>query len=629
MEAVALTNEMIVVLGLLIVTVFLFVSEIVRIDVAAVLVMVLLGGLSYLPGLNNLADVSNLFVGFSSNAVISIIAVMIIGAGLDRTGLMSKVAALIIRRGGTTEARIIPIVSSVVGVISSFMQNIGAAALFLPVISRISARTEIPMSRLLMPMGFCAILGGTITMVGSSPLILLNDLILASNESLPAGMRMEAFGLFSVTPIGVMLVATGVLYFVLFGRWVLPTQRDWGTDAGSGRSMQTYIENTYGLRADMFEVRVPEGSILIGQTLADLMVAHHMYILGTSYRGHKVIAPMADTTIEAPARLAVLGLQRVVLEEFAEPYGLEILPQLDVFADDFAATQSGVAEVVIPPGSSVIGQTPIDLRLRQSHGLSLLAIHRGAETLSHVETEDHVATHIGQVPLQAGDTAVVHIQWDRLTELLSDRDFVVVTSDFPQEELRPHKVGWALAFFAMALLLILFSDVRLSLCLLAGAMGMILSRVLSIDEAYDAVSWSTVFLLASLIPLGQAVQNTGTATWIAGQILSLLDGWPVWALQAGLAVLATAFTLVMSNVGATVLLVPLAVSIALAAGGDPAVFALTVAISTSNSFLIPTHQVNALIMGPAGYGVIDFVRSGGIMTILFLIVSMAGLNLFF
>ncbi|MFD1158865.1 SLC13 family permease [Roseovarius aestuarii] len=629
MEAVVLTNEMIAVLVLLTFTVFLFISEIVRIDVAAVLVMVLLGGLSYLPGLNNLADASNLFAGFSSNAVVSIIAVMIIGAGLDKTGLMSKVAALIIKQGGTSEARIIPIVSGVVGIISSFMQNVGAAALFLPVISRISARTEVPMSRLLMPMGFCAILGGTITMVGSSPLILLNDLIIASNENLPTERKMEQFGLFSVTPIGLMLVATGVLYFVLFGRWVLPAQRDRGTDAGSARSMQTYIENTYGLRADMFEVRVPEGSILIGHTLADLMVAHHMYILGTSYRGHKVIAPMADTTIEAPARLAVLGLHRVVREEFAEPYGLEILPQLDVFSDDFASTQSGVAEVVIPPGSSVIGHTPIDLRLRQTHGLSLLAIHRGEDTLSHVETEDHVATHIGQVPLQAGDTAVVHVQWDRLTELLSDRDFVVVTSDFPQEDLRPHKVGWALAFFAMALTLILFSDVRLSLCLLAGAMGMILSRVLSIDEAYDAVSWSTVFLLASLIPLGQAVQNTGTATWIAGQILSLLEGWPLWALQAGLAILATAFTLVMSNVGATVLLVPLAVSIALAAGGDPAVFALTVAISTSNSFLIPTHQVNALIMGPAGYRVIDFVRSGGIMTILFLIVSMAGLNLFF
>lgn len=629
MELPTLTYEMIAVLSLLSFTVFLFVTEVVRIDLAAILVMVMLGALSYLPGLGNLADVSNLFTGFSSNAVMSIIAVMIIGAGLDKTGLMSKVAAMILKHGGTTETRIIPIVSTTVGVISSFMQNVGAAALFLPVVSRISARTEIPMSRLLMPMGFCAILGGTITMVGSSPLILLNDLIVSANESLPADQQMETFGLFSVTPVGIMLVLTGVLYFVLFGRWVLPAQRGRGEDASSARTMQTYIENTYGLRAELFEIRVPEGSIIIGHTLSDLMVAHHMYILGTSYRGHKVIAPMADTRIEAPARLAVLGLRRVVQDEFAAPYGLEIMPQLDVFADDFAPTQSGVAEVVIPPGSSVIGQTPIDLRLRQTHGLSLLAIHRGEETMSHVETEDHVATHIGQVPFQAGDTAVVHTQWDRLTRVKSDKDFVVVTSDFPQEELRPHKVGWALVFFIIAVGLILFSDVRLSLCLLVGAVGMVLSRVLSIDEAYEAISWSTVFLLASLIPLGQAVQSTGTADWIAAQVLVLLDGWPLWSLQAGLAILATGFTLVMSNVGATVLLVPLAVSIAVSAGGNPAVFALTVAISTSNSFLIPTHQVNALIMGPAGYRVIDFVRSGGIMTLLFLVVSMTGLALFF
>ncbi|SLN28644.1 SLC13 family permease [Pseudooctadecabacter jejudonensis] len=629
MDGSVLTLEMMVVLGLLAFTVFLFVSEIIRIDLAALLVMALLGILSTVPGLGNLSDGADLFAGFSSNAVISIIAVMIVGAGLDKTGLMSKVAALILKRGGTTEGRIIPIVSGTVGVISSFMQNVGAAALFLPVISRISARTEIPMSRLAMPMGFCAILGGTITMVGSSPLILLNDLLATANDMLPAGQQMEPFGLFSVTPIGIMLVLTGVLYFVLLGRWILPGQRGRGEDAGAARSMQDYIENTYGLRADMFELSVPEGSILIGQTLSDVMVAHHLYILGTSYKGHKVIAPMADTVIEAPCRLAVLGLRRALEDEFCTPYNVKILPALDIFADDFAATESGVAEVVIPPGSSVIGQSPIDLRLRSKHGLSILAIHRGEDTLSHVETEDHVATHIGAVPLQAGDTLVVHVRWEKLTRLKQDRDYVVVTSDFPQEELRPNKVNWALGFFAMTLGLILFTDLLLSLCLLAGALGMILSRVLSIDEAYDAVSWSTVFLLASLIPLGQAVQNTGTAAWIAGQILTLLDGWPLWALQAGLAVLATAFTLVMSNVGATVLLVPLAVSIAFEAGGDPAIFALTVAISTSNSFLIPTHQVNALIMGPAGYRVVDFVRSGGIMTILFLVVSLVGLSIFF
>ena len=213
--------------------------------------------------------------------------------------------------------------------------------------------------------------------------------------------------------------------------------------------------------------------------------------------------------------------------------------------------------------------------------------------------------------------------------LEKDRDWVVVTTDFPHEDLRPKKIGWALLFFALAVSLILFSDLRLSLCLLVGALGMILTKVISIDEAYGAVSWSTVFLLASLIPLGQAVQSSGTAAWIAAQVLFVLDGMPIWVIQATIAVLATFFTLVMSNVGATVLLVPLAVNIALGAGADPAVFALTVAISTSNSFLIPTHQVNALLMGPGGYRVVDFMRAGGVMTVLFLIVSLTVLNLLF
>ena len=185
MEPISFTYEMAVVIGLLGFTVLLFVSEVIRIDLAALLVLVLVGILSYAPGLERLADVTHLFDGFASNAVISIIAVMIVGAGLDRTGLMNKVAALILKHGGTQEARVLPIVSGTVGFISSFLQNVGAAALFLPVVSRISIRSGIPLGRLLMPMGFCAILGGTMTMVGSSPLILLNDLIQTANSGLP------------------------------------------------------------------------------------------------------------------------------------------------------------------------------------------------------------------------------------------------------------------------------------------------------------------------------------------------------------------------------------------------------------------------------------------------------------
>jgi len=626
MEPVTLTPEMMVVLGILSFTIFLFVSEIVRVDLAAVMVMVTIGTLSYLPGLGNLADVNRLFTGFSSNAVISIIAVMIIGAGLDKTGMMHRVAAAILKYGGKTEARIVPIISGTVGLISSFMQNVGAAALFLPVVSRISVRADLPLSRLLMPMGFCAILGGTLTMVGSSPLILLNDLIVSANADLPPDRKMDTFDLFAVTPIGIALILTGILYFVTLGRWVLPAPP--GQDTMSSQTMAEYLKSTYGLKSDLVEVIVPAGNILMGHTLRDIMDAHHLYIVGQSHAGRKVIAPRSTVEILTPCRLAILGRAKVI-REICGIYGLTVLPELEEFAEEFAATKAGVAELVVHPNAEIIGKTGQELRFRQAYGMSLLAIHRGAETMSRVETHEHEATRIGAVPLQAGDTLVVHTPWQLLSRLRSDRDFVVVTSDFPEEELRPKKVGWALLFFLVALGLILFTDIRLSLCLLTGAVGMIVCRVLSIDEAYDAVGWNTVFLLASLIPLGQAVQNTGTATWIAQQLLGLLDGWPIWALQTGMAALATFFTLVMSNVGATVLLVPLAVSVAVAAGGDPAVFALTVAITTSNSFLIPTHQVNALVMGPAGYGVLDFIRAGGGMTILFLAVSIPMLNLVF
>ncbi len=624
---IELTVEMIVVLAILGVTVLLFITEFFRIDFTAILVMISLGVLSQFPALSSLADTSRLFEGFASNAVISIIAVMIIGAGLDKTGLMSKVAGTILKYGGKTEVRIIPIISGTVGVISSFMQNVGAAALFLPVVSRISVRTELPLSRLLMPMGFCAILGGTMTMVGSSPLILLNDLIATSNTALTADQQMEPFSLFAVTPVGICLVLTGILYFVLLGRWVLPNHGN-KEEAGAGQSVRDYLKKIYGLKSDLVEVVVPQGSILRGQTFGDIMLAHNLYIVGSYHRGQRWFTPLLTTKVEDPCRLAILG-RRKVIQDIADVYGLEVLPELDIFAEAYAPTVAGVAEVVIPPDSNLIGKSARDVTMRKTYGLGLLAVHRGGETLSLVETEEHEATDIGQEPFRAGDTLVAFTVWENLARLTKDRDFVVVTSDFPMEELRPHKVAWAMIFFLIALGLILFTDMRLSLALLVGAGGMIATNVLRIDEAYEAVSWQTVFLLASLIPLGQAVQNTGTAAWIAQQILALLEGWPIWALQAGVAVLATAFTLVMSNVGATVLLVPLAVSIAVAAGGDPAIFALTVAISTSNSFLIPTHQVNALIMGPAGYTVTDFLRSGSLMTIMFLVVSLVMMNVVF
>ena len=307
MDALGLTPQMVVVLGILVFTITLFVTEIVRVDVAALTVMVLLGALTMVPGLETLVDVQDLFSGFASNAVISIIAVMIIGAGLDRTGVMSSVAAWITRVGGATESRIILLISSTVGGISSFMQNVGAAALFLPVVNRISVRTGLPMSRLLMPMGFCAILGGTMTMVGSSPLILLNDLMLSINPSIGAQYQMQPFDLFDVFPIGLALVASGLLYFVVFGRLVLPTAQADDVTFTTGQSTLRYINATYGLDGAIHEVTIPIGSPLVGATIGDLQEAFQIQIIATRYQGKTYTAPPRDTVLTAPAVIAIIS----------------------------------------------------------------------------------------------------------------------------------------------------------------------------------------------------------------------------------------------------------------------------------------------------------------------------------
>jgi len=617
------------VVALLVLTIYLFVFEIVDIDVAAISIMVLLGLSTlfapYMGLEKGLVDTKHLFDGFSSNAVMSIIAVMIIGAGLDKTGLMSKVSSFILNIGGTSEKRIIPIVSGTVAIISSFMQNVGATALFLPVVSRISSRAKLPISRLLMPMGFCAILGGTVTMVGSSPLILLNDLIKTSNNALPDDQKMELWSIFSTTPIGLALVATGILYFVIFGRFVLPKIK-LDNESGNTEDTMDYFNDVYGLDYQMHEVVVTDESELIGKRLDDIEDTYDIRIIATKLPGQETrIGPGAldrDTGLKAGMVLGMVSEFRD-LTRFAKKLKLKVREKFRTFAEDLSPDKAGIAEVVIPPSSHLIGKSARDVWLRKTHGIAMVGLHRDGETMH--EDED-----IRNMPFHAGDTLVVHSTWEALARLEKSPDFVVITTEYPrEEEERPQKVLWALLFFVIALSMVLLTEMPLSVSLLTGAIGMILSGVINVDEAYRAVSWKTVFLLASLIPLGIAVEQSGTAKWIADQTIAVIGDMPIWMIQTAIAILATFFTLVMSNIGATLLLVPLAVNIAIGVGANPAVFALTVAIATSNSFILPTHQVNALIMGPGGYRVPDFMKAGGIMTILFLVVMIGMMNLIF
>jgi di/tricarboxylate transporter len=612
-----LTTEMVIIMVIVVFAVLLFATEMLRVDVAAILIMTLLGLLIFVPGLEELLTPDVVFSGFSSNAVVSIIGVMILGGGLDKTGVMESVAWAILRYGGKTEKQIVSLISGTVAIVSSFMQNIGAAALYLPVVSRISSRTRLPMSRLVMPMGFCAILGGTMTMVASSPLIMLNDLIGNANRSLGADQAIQPFGLFSVTPVGVALVASGLIFFLLYGKSVLPAGTGESMTRGSGTVR--YMRRLHGVHAAVREVEVPEASILVGMDIASVQFEYDIRIVASRYAGKVLVSPPVEAPIAAPATLAIIA-QPDKLKLLVAAAGLTLRPKLVEFRHLLARSIAGVAEVLVPPNSHLIGQSAKELHFRMTYGLSLLSIVRVGQAITN---------KIATVPIESGDMLICHTRWEYLTRLEKDRDFVIVTTDYPRERREPYKLALALAFFALAIGMIIFTNIILPVALMTGAIGMIVFGVLTMDEAYKAVSWKTVFLLAGLLPLGIAVESSGTADYVVKHLLAHIGDVSPWILQAMVALLASGFSLVMSNVGATVLLVPFAINLALAIGADPAMFALTVAISTSNSFLIPTHQVNALIMGPGEYRVSDFLRAGSVMTVLFLVVSLLMLNLVF
>ena len=595
-----MTGEMMMVMAMIGVAIFLFIVEWVRVDVVAILMMVTLP-------LLGLVTPQEAFVGLSSNAVVSIIAVIIIGAGLDRTGLINKLVKPVMKVAGDSPNRIIIAISMTVAIISSFMQNIGAAALFLPALQRISKSRSIPLSRLLMPIGFCAILGGTVTLVGSSPLILLNDLLKPFN--------LEPFSLFDVTPVGIVLVAAGIVVFAVFGGFLLPAPKDEEEKRmKDALPIKDESEGQYELRLppDFAHYRDP----IIVRDLRQRYIVN--VVAAQDPPDFMLLPPPADQELRGGMDIVVMGARDNV-ERMAMDLGMRLKNGLEVFASHLAEDLSGEVEAVVAPRSHIEGKTLKEINLRDRFQITPIAIYSKGEIYR---------ADLGEVPLSAGDAVLLHGDWKRLKILAEERNFLF-TTPIEREPLKQEKAPIAGMWLAIALIMVIVFKMQLSVCLMTGALGMILTRVLTIDEAYDSVDWRTIFLLAGLIPLGIATEKSGAASWIAHTVLNALGPMSPIVLLTVIGILSTAFTLVISNVGATVLLVPLVVNMALAANADPRMAALVVGLATSNSFILPTHQVNALYMGPGRYRSADYLRAGSLISIVFIIVMIGAIYLFY
>ena len=602
-----LTTEMALVLGLVIFTMVMFTWERVRADVTALLVLVILG-------LTQLVPPDRLFDGFAGGAVMSVIATMVLGAGLDRTGALNRLAGWLLRRSGGLEERLIWLTSLMAGLVSSVMQNPSVAALFLPVASRLSARSGVTLARLLLPIAICVIMGGSLTMVGSSPMILLNDLLDAANDNLPSGVAtLEPLAMFAPIPIGLALLALGLAYFRLFGRRLLGGVED--KSVAPART-ESYFARTYGIEGEVFELTVTAESPLVGMSIGEAEAQKSAPLLLALKSGNESrLAPPADQMIWVGSVLGMMG-RREHVADYAQNNLLRMQSRLRNFGDLFNPSRAGISEAVIPPNSRFIGQTIADLHLRKRFGISVLAINRGTE----VHRED-----LRSQVLRPGDMLVFHSIWRDLALAAESRDFVVVT-DYPKEEQRPHKLWVALTVFGVALGLALSNQVAVPVALMAGVIGMLLTGVINMDEAYAAINWKTVFIMACLIPLGWAVDSSGTAAWIAQGVVDRIGGVPPWVLQMAIGLLTMLFALVVSHVGATVIMVPMAINVAISAGAEPLPFAMLVALCASNNLISVSNPVLSMVTGPAGYSGWDLFRVGLPISLLYIVVATIAVN---
>ncbi|RKZ11880.1 SLC13 family permease, partial [bacterium] len=444
---------------------------------------------------------------------------------------------------------------------------------------------------------------------------------------LPAGM--PKFGLLELTPIGLALVIGGLLYLVTGGKFLLSR-----LSASRATTSAPVLEgggsdpfSSYQGVSGPYVLVVPEGydSSSGLQTVVEIRRRRQVNIVAVIHSdGTRDDAPAPNTRLMAGMTLCTFGAAGRV-RHFAREYGLELQERSTLFRDLLNPAVAGEVEIVVSPRSSFIGRTIKEIRFRENFGLSPLALHHDGVTF-YLELADR--------PLRSGDVILAFGTWERVHALREYHQNFIFVCPSEEECETPRKMKPALICFLSTLGLMLISSfvfqgraynpIPLSVCLMAGAVGMIVTGVVSVGEAYRAVDWRTVFLLGGLIPLGMAVDQTGTAEWIArGIVTGLGSSMTPLLLLIVLATLSCAFTLVISNVGACTLLVPLGISIATRIGVDPRVAAIVVGLGVSNSFILPTHQVNALYMGPGEYRTKDYVKIGGILSVIYMVILVA------
>ena len=587
-----MTTENYLVLGILGLAVILFVSEKLRVDVVAMIVLVALI-------LTGLVTAEEAFSGFSSPAVITVWAVFIVSGGLTRSGVADFIARQVVRFAGPNQLRLTILIMLTVGAMSAFMNNIGAVAILLPAVMSVARETDIPPSKLLIPLAWASLLGGNMTMIGTPPNILASS-ILESYASI------EPFTFFDFTPMGLVVLTAGVIYMAVLGRHLLPKRTPGGA-----------LADSYPVQQYLTEARLADDSPLIGKTVreADLENRYGLNVIHIHLccQEGETVSAMTAHRLQAGDELHLEATAESILAANQE---LGMVPVADrpiqPWELDPGRAAFELAEVVLAPSSKLRGESLRDIDFRSRFGLAVLAIRHQGQTLF---------SRLGDVKLDFGDSLLIQGSVEKINFLRSERDFLLLDLP-PIETRRTNKAPLAVAILLAVLVVVTAGWLPVSAAMFIGALLMVLSGTLTMDEAYRSIEWKSVFLIAGMLPLGLAMENTGTARLLADQIVNLLGDWGALAVLMGIFVMTGLLTEVMSNAAATVLAVPIAIDAAIELGADPHAFVMAIVIAASTSFLMPIgHQVNVLVFGPGGYRFSDYTRVGVLLNLILLIIT--------
>jgi di/tricarboxylate transporter len=579
-----------IVLGLLAVAVVAFALEAVSVDLLTLLLLMALI-------LFGVLTPTEAFAGFSSDIIIMLGSIFVLSGALQETGVLDAVGARMLTVARGSESRLLLVLTTVVSGFSAFMNNTTVTAMFVGPVMSLAHKARVSPSKLLLPLAYASILGGTCTLIGTSTNIAVSNFIAARN--------MKPLGLFEITPMGLILVAVGIAYLQLVARRLLPSHPE------------ESLTEEFDIRSYLSEIVVMPGSQLIGQKVFKSDLSRMDFRILKVVRGLQSFVPGTDTVIAHRDVLLVTGdvknLMKVKTTE-----GIEIRGDLRLGDQDLQSDDIKIAEALVTPQSGLAGRTLREVDYQRGHGITVLAIYRKGRSLRE---------QIGSIKLKVGDLLLVQGHKDRLQSLKRTRELAVL-KELNSSLLRPRKGRYVAALFLAALLLGGFEVVPVSVAFLGAAVFTLLFRCVPVERTYELIDWRLLILIGGMTAFGTTMVKTGTAEMLAHGVVDLLEPFGVRAILAGFVVLTILLTQPMSNAAAALVVLPVALQTARVLGASERTFAIGIMLAASVSFIAPFEPACVLVYGPGKYRFRDFVKTGALLTAILTVIVLVLLPVF-